>query len=105
MSTRKRSFLTVIDVLVSAGAAVIIFAAWAKLTHQAFADIMLTIGMWTETGIFLVYAYIEWIKPKKHDEDEEEPPLGYELEEGEIYESVNRRNILAAINFLNNLRL
>ena len=36
-------------------------------------------------------------------EDEEEPPLGYELEEGEIYESVNRRNILAAINFLNNL--
>jgi len=73
MSTRKRSFLTVIDVLVSAGAAVIIFAAWAKLTHQAFADIMLTIGMWTETGIFMVYAYIEWIKPKKHDEDEEEP--------------------------------
>ena len=37
-------------------------------------------------------------------EDEEEPPLGYELEEGEIYESENRRNILAAINFLNNLR-
>ena len=37
-------------------------------------------------------------------EDEEEPPLGYELEEGEIYESVNRRNILAAITFINNLR-
>ena len=72
MAHNKRTFLTWIDVLVSAGAAVIIFAAWAKLTHQAFADIMLTIGMWTETGIFLVYAYIEWLMPKKHEEAEEE---------------------------------
>jgi gliding motility-associated protein GldL len=32
---------------------------------------MLTIGMWTETGIFLVYALIEWIKPKHHEEDDE----------------------------------
>ncbi|MEO8721214.1 MAG: gliding motility protein GldL [Ginsengibacter sp.] len=62
----KRNFLTVIDVLVSAGAAVVIFAAWAKLTHQSYADTMLTIGMWTETGIFMVYACIEWVKPQPH---------------------------------------
>ena len=71
MAHNKRTFLTLIDVLVSAGAAVIIFAAWAKLTHQSYADMMLTIGMWTETGIFLVYALIEWIKPKHHEEDDE----------------------------------
>ncbi len=71
MAQKKRTFLTVIDVLVSAGAAVIIFAAWAKLTHQAYADVLLTVGMWTETAIFLVYAAIEWIKPKHHPEDEE----------------------------------
>jgi len=71
MPHNKRTFLTLIDVLVSAGAAVIIFAAWAKLTHQVYADMMLTIGMWTETGIFLVYALIEWIKPKHHEEDDE----------------------------------
>jgi gliding motility-associated protein GldL len=71
MAHNKRTFLTLIDVLVSAGAAVIIFAAWAKLTHQSYADMMLTIGMWTETGIFLVYAAIEWIKPKHHEEDDE----------------------------------
>jgi hypothetical protein len=53
MAHNKRTFLTLIDVLVSAGAAVIIFAAWAKLTHQSYADMMLTIGMWTETAIFL----------------------------------------------------
>ncbi|MEO6290279.1 MAG: gliding motility protein GldL [Ginsengibacter sp.] len=69
MPHRKRTFLTLIDVLVSAGAAVIIFAAWAKLTHQSYADTMLTIGMWTETAIFLVYAGIEWVKPKRHEED------------------------------------
>jgi len=69
MAHRKRTFLTLIDVLVSAGAAVIIFAAWAKLTHKSYADMMLTVGMWTETAIFLVYAIIEWVKPKKHEED------------------------------------
>jgi gliding motility-associated protein GldL len=71
MAHNKRTFLTLIDVLVSAGAAVIIFAAWAKLTHQPFADVMLTVGMWTETAIFLVYAGIEWVKPKHHPEDEQ----------------------------------
>ncbi len=71
MAQRKRTFLTLIDVLVSAGAAVIIFAAWAKLTHQSYADVLLTVGMWTETAIFLVYAAIEWIKPKHHEEDDE----------------------------------
>jgi len=79
MAHRKRTFLTLIDVLVSAGAAVIIFAAWAKLTHQSFADNMLTIGMWTETAIFLVYAGIEWVKPKRHEEDEQP---GEVVEEG-----------------------
>ena len=64
MAQPKRTFLTLIDVLVSAGAAVVIFAAWAKLTHQSYADTMLGVGMWTETGIFLVYAAIEWVKPQ-----------------------------------------
>ena len=68
MPQAKRNYLTVIDVLVSAGAAVIIFAAWAKLTHKSYADDMLTIGMWTETAIFLIYAVIEWTNPKSHDE-------------------------------------
>ncbi len=75
MAHNKRTFLTLIDVLVSAGAAVIIFAAWAKLTHQSYADMMLTIGMWTETAIFLVYAGIEWVKPKHHAEDDQPDDL------------------------------
>lgn len=69
MAAKKRTFLNLIDVLVSGGAAVIIFAAWAKITHQSYANMMLTVGMWTETAIFLVYAVIEWVKPKSHDEE------------------------------------
>ncbi|MBW7838683.1 MAG: gliding motility protein GldL [Chitinophagaceae bacterium] len=62
----KRNFLTLVDVFVSAGAGVVIFAAWAKLTHQSYADTMLTVGMWTETVIFLIYAVIEWVRPHDH---------------------------------------
>ena len=36
-------------------------------------------------------------------EDEDEVPEGYELEDGEIYEAPEKKNILAAIFFLNNL--
>lgn len=75
----KRNFLTLVDVLVSAGAAVVIFAAWAKLTHQSYADTMLTIGMWTETAIFFVYAVIEWVRPQPHPKhssvNEDKPAL------------------------------
>jgi len=54
----------VIDSLVSVGAAIVIFGAWAKLTHQSYADTMLTIGLFTECIIFLVYAFTDWFKGK-----------------------------------------
>ncbi|MFN8265920.1 MAG: gliding motility protein GldL [Chitinophagaceae bacterium] len=46
------------NIIVSLGAAVVIFGAWAKILHLSFADMMLTIGLLTEAGIFLVYAYL-----------------------------------------------
>src|SRR5258706_13718780 len=87
---KKRTFLTLIDVLVSAGAAVIIFAAWAKLTHQAYADKMLTIGMWTETAIFMVYAVIEWVKPKHHEEDDAEAEAAAVVVENPALKSMDK---------------
>jgi len=38
-------------------------------------------------------------------EDEDEVPEGYELEDGEIYESNETKNRLAAVNFMANLVL
>lgn len=46
------------NIIVSVGAAVVIFGAWAKILHLSFADIMLTVGLLTEAGIFLVYGYL-----------------------------------------------
>jgi hypothetical protein len=39
------------------------------------------------------------------DDEEEEPPVGYDLEDGEIYESNKTKNSLAAANFMANLVL
>ena len=39
------------------------------------------------------------------DDEEEEPPVGYELEDGEIYESNETKNRLAAANFMAKLVL
>jgi len=39
------------------------------------------------------------------DNEEEDPPLGYELEDGEIYESNETKNRLAAAVFMANLVL
>lgn len=46
---------------------------------------------------------VRWIPTLSVIEDDDEPPVGYELEEGEIYESNERKNILAAIIFMSNL--
>jgi len=47
-----------LNIFVSAGAAVVIFGAWAKILHLSFADTMLTVGLLTEAAIFLVYAIL-----------------------------------------------
>lgn len=46
---------------------------------------------------------VRWTPTLAVIEDEEEPPLDYELEDGEIYESNETKNRLAAINFMRSL--
>jgi hypothetical protein len=46
---------------------------------------------------------VRWFPTLNIIEDEEEPPIGYELEDGEIYESNETKNRLAAIRFLRSL--
>lgn len=48
----------VVNIVVSVGAAVVIFGAWAKILHKSFADVMLTVGLLTEAAIFLIYAFL-----------------------------------------------
>ena len=47
-----------INVIASFGAAIVIVGALFKILHWKFANELLIVGMFTEAGIFLVYAYL-----------------------------------------------
>ncbi len=64
----------IVNAVVSIGAAIVIFGAWAKILHKSFADFMLTVGLLTEAVIFLIYAFYH---PKDPLAD-----LGKSLEDG-----------------------
>lgn len=58
-SSNVNALEKIVNIIVSVGAAVVIFGAWAKILHKSFADQMLTVGLLTEAAIFLLYAYLE----------------------------------------------
>lgn len=58
MAGTSKTVDRLINVIVCVGAAVVIFGAWQKITHQALADFFLTAGLITEAVIFLVYAFL-----------------------------------------------
>ncbi|MFN5358962.1 MAG: GldL-related protein, partial [Bacteroidota bacterium] len=67
MFLQSKKLEKTVNTIVSVGAAVVIFGAWAKLLHKSFADFMLTVGLLTEAAIFLLYAFL--------------PPAGNEMAE------------------------
>ncbi len=48
----------IVNTVVCMGAAIVIFGAWQKITHQPLADFFLTAGLITEAIIFVVYAFL-----------------------------------------------
>jgi hypothetical protein len=50
----------ILNTAYSIAAAIVVFGAWAKLEQKEFGSIALTIGLLTESGIFLVYGIMEW---------------------------------------------
>jgi gliding motility-associated protein GldL len=67
MAVQSKQLEKIVNTVVSVGAAVVIFGAWAKILHKSYADIMLTVGLLTEAAIFLIYAFL--------------PPAGGEMTE------------------------
>jgi gliding motility-associated protein GldL len=58
MAGVSKSTDRLVNVIVCVGAAVVIFGAWQKITHQRLADFFLTAGLLTEALIFMVYAFL-----------------------------------------------
>ena len=77
MAIQSKSLEKIINSVVSVGAAVVIFGAWAKILHKSYADVMLTVGLLTEAAIFLIYAFL--------------PPAGGEM--AEVAEALKKGGI------------
>jgi gliding motility-associated protein GldL len=58
MAGVSKSTERMVNVVVCVGAAIVIFGAWQKITHQELADFFLTAGLITEAVIFIVYAFL-----------------------------------------------
>jgi gliding motility-associated protein GldL len=58
MAGVSKSTEKIVNVIVCMGAAIVIFGAWQKITHQPWADFFLTAGLITEAIIFVVYAFL-----------------------------------------------
>jgi hypothetical protein len=50
----------ILNTAYSFAAAIVVFGAWAKLEHKDFGGTALTIGMLVESGIFVIYGFVEW---------------------------------------------
>ncbi len=48
----------IVNVIISLGAAVVILGALAKIIHLSWADWALIVGLLTEAGIFVIYAFL-----------------------------------------------
>jgi len=58
MAGVSKSTERLVNIIVCMGAAIVIFGAWQKITHQPLADFFLTAGLITEAVIFVVYAFL-----------------------------------------------
>jgi hypothetical protein len=50
----------ILNTAYSFAAAIVVFGAWAKLEQKEFGGLALTIGMLVESGIFVIYGFVEW---------------------------------------------
>jgi hypothetical protein len=75
-------FDKIINTAFSLGAAIVVFGAWAKLEHKSFSDDALTTGMLIETGIFCIYAMMEWRKqPERQEQSDTTTVQGADMDE------------------------
>jgi gliding motility-associated protein GldL len=58
MAGTNRKLDVIMNVIVCVGASVVLVGALLKITHHPLANIALTVGLLTEAGIFLLYAFV-----------------------------------------------
>lgn len=85
-----QKYLTVSKVLnfvTCVGAAIVVFGALQKILHKEFADTFLTIGLITESCIFLIYAFFPPKEEEKFPKVIESDVIMYKKALGEMNEN------------------
>jgi len=105
MAGVSKSTERLVNVIVCVGAAVVIFGAWQKITHQRLADFFLTAGLLTEALIFMVYAFLPPPGGEMHALVEALPKLANGKEGNPALEKMDKMLEEAGINQANLGRL
>ena len=71
----------ILNTAYSFAAAIVVFGAWAKLDHRDFGSLALTIGMLVESGIFVIYGFVEWREQRQPAASEQRQSTGRVPEE------------------------
>jgi len=95
----------IVNVIVCMGAAIVIFGAWQKITHQPLADFFLTAGLITEAIIFVVYAFLPPPGSEMHAIAEALPKMAGNANAGNPLAKLDKMLLDAEINPANLSRL
>lgn len=80
----------ILNTAYSFAAAIVVFGAWAKLEQKDFGTLALTIGMLVESGIFVIYGFVEW-REQRQPVAPEEKPTGPDTV-GELQQTMEKTN-------------
>jgi len=80
----------VLNTAYSFAAAIVVFGAWAKLEQKEFGGTALTIGMLVESGIFVIYGFMEWRKEKQAMPPEQQGSEVHRIDE--LQQTVEKTN-------------
>ena len=80
----------ILNTAYSFAAAIVVFGAWAKLEQKDFGTLALTIGMLVESGIFVIYGFVEWREQHQPVTPEEKPTGPDKM--GELQQTMEKTN-------------
>ena len=80
----------ILNTAYSFAAAIVVFGAWAKLEQKDFGTLALTIGMLVESGIFVIYGFVEWREQRQPVAPEEKSTGPDKV--GELQQTMEKTN-------------
>lgn len=82
----------ILNTAYSFAAAIVVFGAWAKLEQKEFGSLALTIGLLTESSIFIIYGLVEWRAPAQSRDTRETETAADPLTVDQLNKTMEKTN-------------